>query len=100
MFRSCSSLKTCINTRALPIVQGNLNSETFFINLRNLISVYPKEVFSGCVGIKMDIINDANGNTLLFHTLKNTTTPLVLNNSLYASIAVVVANFALVIPLS
>ena len=89
MFRSCSSLKTCVYTRALPIVQGNLNSETFFINLRNLISVYPKEVFSGCVGIKMNVINDANGNTLLFHTLKDTTTPLVLNNSLYTGITLV-----------
>ena len=89
MFRSCTSLKSCADTRALPIIDGNLNSETFFINLRNLINVYPKEVFSGCSGIKMDVINDVNGNTLLFHTLSTSTATLVLTNSLYTGIKLV-----------
>jgi len=48
MFQNCTSLQSCVDTRASNIVSGNLSSKTFFTNLRNLSNVYPSGVFSGC----------------------------------------------------
>ena len=89
MFRNCYSLASCVDTRASVIQEGLLNSETFFTNLRNLISVYPEGVFSGCAKIRMQVINDSNGNTLLYHTINKVLTSLVLTNSLYSGIKLV-----------
>lgn len=89
MFRNCLKLTSCVDTRATTIVKGNLSSETFFINLNNLISVYPKEVFSGCTFVKMNVDEDANGNTLLFHTKLKGTKSMILTNTLYSGIKLV-----------
>lgn len=90
MFRGCSALKTCVDTRASVIDNsGTLNSETFFTNLRNLISTYPKEVFANCSNVKMTIINDGD-NSYLFHTIKDTgNLSVVLDNSLYTGITLI-----------
>jgi hypothetical protein len=84
MFRYCGGLKTCSDTRQVNKTYGRLNSKTFFIDLVNLISVYPKDVFRGCSGVDMDIINDGNI-TYLFHTLSNKSYS-VLTDSLYAGV--------------
>ena len=86
MFRNCLSLKICENTRDLNITKGYLRSENFFINLRNLINVYPKEVFEGCKNVDMIVDHDALGNTLLFHKIENISAPIVLTNSLYTGV--------------
>ena len=83
------NLKSCENTRAVPIVDGNLNSEDFFLNLRNLIGMYPKEVFSGCQGIKMTVAEDSAGNTLLFHLINESASNVVLTNSLYSGVQLI-----------
>jgi hypothetical protein len=84
MFRYCGRLKTCSDTRQVTKTYGRLNSKTFFTDLRNLVSVYPKDVFRGCSGVDMDIINDGNI-TYLFHILTNSSYN-VLTDSLYAGI--------------
>ena len=89
MFRNCMNLKSCENTRAVPIVAGNLNSEDFFLNLRNLIAMYPKEVFAGCQNIKMTVAEDSAGNTLLFHLINEPSGNVVLTNSLYTGIQLI-----------
>ena len=86
MFAYCMNLKTCANTRATNIVSGKLSSETFFINLRNLLEIYPKGIFLGCQKIDMTIDEDSNGNTLLFHVLNKPNKPQLLTNSLYSGI--------------
>lgn len=86
MFAFCMNLKTCANTRATNIVSGKLSSETFFINLRNLLEIYPKGIFLGCQKIDMTIDEDSNGNTLLFHVLNKPAKPQLLTNTLYAGI--------------
>ena len=84
MFRFCKNLKICANTRQEPKVYGRLNSKNFFINLKDLIATYPKNVFEGCTGVDMDVINEGD-NTYLFHMLQNSTHN-ILNNSLYTGI--------------
>lgn len=81
MFRGCYSLKVCENTRDVSKTPGRLNSKTFFTNLRNLISMYPKNVFEECRYIDMNIINEGD-NTYLFHT-RRTGTHNILDNTLY-----------------
>lgn len=89
MFRGCSVLTSCIDTRATILTRGSLNSETFFTNLRNLLALYPSEVFAGCMNIDMDIINDGD-NTLLFHTITNSgNIAVVLTNTLYSGIRLI-----------
>ena len=89
MFRGCYSLKACIDTRDEVLSDGYLHSETFFTNLRNLLNTYPKYVFQGCSKLKMIIDEDANGNTLLFHTVNQIPQNIVLDDSLYAGIKLV-----------
>ena len=89
MFSSCSQLKSCENTRATVPVEGLLSSKTFFTNLRNLVNVYPKGVFSNCYGIRMTVDKDTDNNTYLFHTVNKISQTLVLNNSLYSGIKLV-----------
>ena len=84
MFQNCTSLHSCINTRASTIQEGNLSSKTFFTNLRNLANTYPSGVFAGCNNINMTI-DSYNGNTYLFHTYKATTSK-VITDSLYAGV--------------
>jgi hypothetical protein len=87
MFRGCTSLKSCVDTRNLvngAPEEGNLNSETFFVDLINLNTIYPSNVFAGCIHINMDIISYDN-NTLLFHTSKNIS-DAVIDNTLYNGI--------------
>lgn len=86
MFQECSQLKSAENTRADVVVEGYLESETFFTNLRNLLNLFPKNVFTGCGGIKMHINTDESGNTLLFHVRSNIETIDVLDGSLYSGI--------------
>lgn len=86
MFQNCGLLKSAEDTRADIIVEGYLESETFFTNLRNLLDPFPKYMFFGCSGVKMHINTDSSGNTLLFHTLSNTETIDVLDDSLYSGI--------------
>ncbi len=84
MFRFCRNLKVCEDTRQVVKTSGRLNSKTFFINLKELIAAYPKNVFEGCTTVDMDIINEGS-NTYLYHTLKNVAHN-VLNDSLYTGV--------------
>lgn len=84
LFRYCGRLKTCTDSRQVVKTAGRLNSKVFFSNLRNLIAVYPKNVFDGCSGVDMDVINEGN-NTYLYHTLRNVVYN-VLDNSLYSGV--------------
>jgi hypothetical protein len=84
MFRFCRNLKVCEDTRQVVKTSGRLNSKTFFINLKELIAAYPKNVFEGCTTVDMDIINEGS-NTYLYHTLKNVTHN-VLDDSLYTGV--------------
>ena len=84
MFRFCQNLKTCANTRQETKAYGRLNSKNFFINLKDLISTYPKNVFEGNTGVDMDVINEED-NTYLFHMLQNSTHN-ILDSSLYTGI--------------
>ena len=84
MFQDCTSLQSCVDTRASNITSGNLSSKTFFTNLRNLSNVYPSGVFSGCQNINMTI-DSYNGNTYLFHTYKQVTVKAI-SSSLYTGI--------------
>lgn len=86
MFQGCYQLKSAANTRADIIVEGYLESESFFTNLTNLLVPFPKNVFTGCNGIKMHINTDESGNTLLFHTKSNSLVIDVLDDSLYSGI--------------
>lgn len=88
MFRGCLLLKSCNDTRASQIEQGLLHSKTFFTNLRNLSSLFPKEVFNGCKNVKMEINTDGT-NTYLFHTFRSNTQPSILTNSLYNGLTLV-----------
>ena len=90
MFRGCVTLKTCIDTTQTPdengdLTVGRLESETFFTNLRNLLAVYPKEVFSGCNEVQMNITNDGL-NSFLFHSTKIIPETIILDNTLYSGI--------------
>lgn len=85
MFAGCSALRSVEDTRADVMEDGFLSSEDFFLNLRNLISVYPEEVFIGCGEINMNVVNRGD-NTLLFHTLKENARPMILTNSIYSGI--------------
>ena len=88
MFRGCTYLTTCKDTRineALTPEDGELNSETFFTNLVNLLSPYPIEVFANCTKVVMRIINDGN-NTFLFHRNTRLTDPLILTGLIYSGI--------------
>lgn len=89
MFRNCQQLKSCANTRAAVPTDGLLSSKTFFTNLRNLVSPYPKGVFTGCSWIRMTIDSDSNGNTYLFHTINKVAQSLILNDSVYAGVKLV-----------
>lgn len=89
MFRGCSQLKSCENTRATVPAEGLLSSKTFFTNLRNLASTYPKGVFSGCKNIRMTVDTDDSGNTYLFHSINKVVQSLILNDSLYTGITLV-----------
>lgn len=88
MFRNCRNLKSCVDTRSNSPKEGLLESKTFFTNLRNLVSTYPKGVFSGCQLIKMNVTNE-DGNTYLFHTVENIQGQLILTDSLYSGIKLV-----------
>ena len=88
MFRGCTYLTTCKDTRineALTPEDGELNSETFFTNLVNLLSPYPIEVFANCTKVVMRIINDGN-NTFLFHRNTRLADPLILTGLIYSGI--------------
>ena len=99
MFRGCTNLQTCVDTNVLtpdpenPAVlsptKGLLNSETFFTNLRNLIAVYPSEMFARCTKVRMKVINDSNNNTLLFHCINQPVTSLILTSTVYSGITLV-----------
>ena len=84
MFQNCTSLHSCVDTRASVIVEGNLSSKTFFTNLRNLANTYPSGIFSGCSSINMNI-DSYNGNTYLFHTYKAVTSK-VISDTLYSGV--------------
>lgn len=88
MFSGCSALKSVADTRADVIEDGFLNSEDFFLNLRNLMNTYPDEMFIGCQEVYMNVANRGE-NTLLFHTLRPNAKPMVLTNSLYAGVNLV-----------
>ena len=82
MFRGCVTLKTCTDTTQTPdengdLTVGRLESETFFTNLRNLLAVYPKEVFFGCKEVQMNITNDGL-NSFLFHSTKSISETIIL----------------------
>lgn len=74
--------------------EGMLNSQHFFTDLISLTNTlgYPKNVFTGCIGVKMEVINQ-NGNTYLFHTSRtnynNNAYTMVLDGSLYSGIQLV-----------
>ncbi len=89
MFRGCLLLKSCKNTRATVPEAGLLTSKTFFTNLRNLASTYPRGMFSGCVDVKMEVSNDSNGNTYLFHTVNKVSQGIVLTDYVYTGIKLV-----------
>ena len=88
MFRDCPNLKSCVDTNAMTLVAGNLRSKDFFLNLKNLISVYPKNVFSGCTQITMEV-SEEGGNTLLFHKDSEIVTSLILDNTLYNGVKLI-----------
>ena len=88
IFRNCSLLESCEDTRAETIFPGMLDSKTFFINLRNLISIYPKGVFTGCSKIRMQVTNEGT-NTFLFHTINKPAQAMVLSNTLYSGVKLV-----------
>ena len=89
MFADCTSLATCTDTRASTITDGFLESETFFTNLRNMVSIYPNGMFANCTKVKMSISEDENGNTLLFHTTIKPAKSMVLDSSVYTGIRLV-----------
>lgn len=86
MFSNCKMLKSADDTKADVVVEGYLSSEDFFLNLRNLLTVYPEEVFLGCSNVNMKVVNDDEGNTLLFHTLLKEPLHPKLTNSLYVGV--------------
>lgn len=88
MFRNCTLLCSAKDTRADVIEEGMLKSDTFFSNLRNLINIYPKNVFDGCTKITMEIVN-IEDNTLLFHTPYSNKKITTLDNSLYSGVKLV-----------
>lgn len=88
MFSGNASLKSCVNTAIDPMdipEEGNLLSEDFFLNLRNLATIYPSDVFAGCTKVNM-LVSNYDNNSLLFHTIKSISTPLILENNLYNGI--------------
>lgn len=89
MFRGCQLLKSCENTRATVPTTGLLTSKTFFTNLRNLASTYPRGVFSGCTGIRMAVNNDSSGNTYLFHSINRVAQSMILTDYVYTGITLV-----------
>lgn len=99
MFRGCGNLQSCVDTNILSLdpenpgvlspTKGLLNSETFFTNLRNLIATYPSEMFAGCTKVRMQVVNDANNNTLLFHCIKQPLSSLILTSTLYSGVVLV-----------
>lgn len=89
MFRGCMQLRSCDNTRATVPTDGLLSSKTFFTNLRNLVSPYPKGVFTGCTWVRMSVDSDSNGNTYLFHTVNKIAQSLILTDSLYTGVKLV-----------
>lgn len=89
MFRGCQLLKSCENTRATVPTAGLLTSKTFFTNLRNLASTYPRGVFSGCTGIRMAVSNDSSGNTYLFHSINRVAQSMILTDYVYTGITLV-----------
>lgn len=89
MFRNCQQLRSCANTRATVPSDGLLSSKTFFTNLRNLASTYPKGVFTGCQNVRMTIDTDSSGNTYLFHSINKVSQTLILTDSLYTGIRLV-----------
>lgn len=89
MFRGCQLLKSCENTRATVPTAGLLTSKTFFTNLRNLASTYPRGIFSGCTGIRMAVSNDSSGNTYLFHSINRVAQSMVLTDYVYTGITLV-----------
>lgn len=89
MFKGCSILRACKYTHDIVMEEAMLQSENFFVNLDNLVDMYPKNVFSGCRNIKMEVNEDADGNTLLFHRKSKPASNIVLDNSLYSGINLV-----------
>lgn len=89
MFRGCQLLKSCENTRATVPTTGLLTSKTFFTNLRNLASTYPRGIFSGCTGIRMAVSNDSSGNTYLFHSINRVAQSMILTDYVYTGITLV-----------
>lgn len=89
MFRGCQLLKSCENTRATVPTAGLLTSKTFFTNLRNLASTYPRGIFSGCTGIRMAVSNDSSGNTYLFHSINRVAQSMILTDYVYTGITLV-----------
>lgn len=89
MFRGCQLLKSCENTRAAVPTAGLLTSKTFFTNLRNLASTYPRGIFSGCTGIRMAVSNDSSGNTYLFHSINRVAQSMILTDYIYTGITLV-----------
>lgn len=82
MFSGCGALETVKDTRAIVLEAGELDSETFFTNMRNSVTLFPVSIFSGAKNVVMRIKNDSENNTLLFHTIKENPRPMVLDNSI------------------
>ena len=66
MFAGDTSLKAAVDTTADTIVEGSLDSKTFFINITYLNNVYPLGMFLGCGNVSMTINGD-----YLFHSRKS-----------------------------
>lgn len=87
-FSNCYQLRSIKDTNALIVEDSAFQTKTFFTKLTKLSNTlgWPVDVFSGCSGINMQITEDDQGNTYLFHTNKNTEQPIVLLDTLYSGV--------------
>ena len=71
IFMNCSNLQSYLKYSTHEIVEGNLQSKTFFCNLKEL-GKFPVRMFGGCSKVSMDINSEEfeyNGHTEYFDYL-------------------------------
>lgn len=87
-FSNCYNLKTVKDTNAVVYESTAFQTKTFFTQFTKLSNTlgFPIDVFAGCRYVKMQITEDSDGNTYLFHTNRNSEQTIVLLDTLYAGV--------------
>ena len=89
-FSNCYNLKTVLDTNDVTYQDSAFQTKTFFTQFTKLTNTlgFPVDVFAGCNHVKMQVTEE-NGNTYLFHSIKNSEQTIVLTDTLYSGVQLI-----------